>query len=111
MWLQILILGPHVVLKIYFAWSDLVPAIVQPPWMLMANQNLLQKHARRFSYDINLNERGYIGLFFLTGKIYEKICLRKGLIFENKYSKNFFSDKKQKDDQHWGSLHTASVLK
>ena len=41
--------------------------------MLMANQTLLQKHAKSFVHAINLNETGYIGLFFLTEKIYEKI--------------------------------------
>ena len=70
--------------RICFTWNDLVLAIVQLPWTLMANQTLLQIYA------INLNITGYIGLFFLTEKIYEKICFRK--------SKN----------QHWGSLHTSN---
>ena len=65
--------------RIHFTWSDLVLAIVQLPWMLMANQNLLQKHATNFIYAINLNETGYIRLFFLTEKIYEKNCFRKVL--------------------------------
>ena len=68
----------------WFAWCDAVPEIVQLPLMLLANQNLLQKHAKSFIYAINLNETGYLVLFFLTEKIYEKICLRKGnLIFKN----------------------------
>ena len=58
--------------------------------MLLANQNLLQKHARSFIYAINLNETGYFVLFFLTEKIYEKICLRKGLILGNSIFKNYF---------------------
>ena len=57
--------------------------IVQLPLMLLANQNLLQKHAGSFIYAINLNETGYLVLFFLTEKIYEKICLRKGIILGN----------------------------
>ena len=64
--------------------------IVQLPLMLLANQNLLQKHARSFIYAINLNETGYLVLFFITQKIYEKICLRKGLILENLIFKNYF---------------------
>ena len=49
--------------------------------MLMANQNLLQKHARNLIYAINPNATGYIGLFFLTEKIYDKMFLGKGLIW------------------------------
>ena len=88
-----------------------MPAIVQLPWMLMANPNLLQKHAKSFIYAMNLNETGYIGLFFLTEKIYEKICLRKGLIWGNLIFKNFFLWQKTARSQNWGSLHTTSVLK
>ena len=57
--------------------------------MLIANQNLLQKHVRSFIYAINLKEMGYVGLFFLTEKIYDKICLRKDLILENLIFKHF----------------------
>ena len=65
---------------------------MQLPLMLLVNQNLLenQKHARSFIYAIKLNETGYLVLFFLTEKIYEKICLRKGLIWENLIFKNYF---------------------
>ena len=62
----------------------------------MANQNLLQKHSRSFIYAINLNETGYIGLFFLTEEINENICLRKGIIVGNLIFNIFFSDKNTK---------------
>ena len=68
----------------------LVLAMVHLQWMLMANQNLLQKHARNFIYAINLNETGYIKLFSLTEKIYEKNCFRKGLFLANLIFKNVF---------------------
>ena len=72
-------------------------ATVQLPWMLIANQNWFQKHARSFIYAIRLNETGYIGLFFLTEKIYEKIYLRKGLlIWGNLKFKSFFVWQKKK---------------
>ena len=64
--------------------------IAQLPVMLLANQNLLQKHARSFIYAINLNEIGYLVLFFLSEKIYEEICLRKGLILGKSILKNYF---------------------
>ena len=64
----------------YLKWLT----IVQLSWMLMANQTLLQKHAKSFVHAINLNETGYIGLFFLTEKIYEKI------FHKNKLEKNVF---------------------
>ena len=64
--------------------------IVQLPLILLANQNLLQKHARSFIYAINLSETGYLVLFFLTEKIYENICLRKSLILGNLIFKNYF---------------------
>ena len=60
----------------------------------MANQNLLQKHARNPIYAINLNKTGYIGLFFLTEEIYETFYLKKGLILGNLIFKTSFSDKK-----------------
>ena len=56
--------------------------------------NLLQKHARNFIYAINLNETGYLKLFFLTEKIYEKNCFGKGLFLANLTFKMFFSNKK-----------------
>ena len=90
MWLQIIILRPHVVLKDLFYLKWLVLAIVQLPWILMTNQNLLQKHARNFIYAINLNETGYLKLFFLTERIYEKNCFRKGLFLANLIFKIFF---------------------
>ena len=72
--------------------------------MLMENQNLLQKHARNLIYAINLNEIGYIELFFLTEKILEKICLRKGLILGNLMFNIFISltknRKKRKIEVH-----------
>ena len=46
--------------------------------------------SRSFIYAINLNETGYLVLFFLTEKIYEKICLKKGLILGNSIFKNYF---------------------
>ena len=72
---------------------------MQLPLMLLANQNLLQKHAGSFIYAINLNETEYLVLFFLTEKIYEKICLRKGIILGNLILNFFFSDKNQKETQ------------
>ena len=60
----------------------------------MASQNLFEKHARNLIYVINLNETGYT-VFFLTEMIYEKICLKKGLILGNLLFKFvFFSGKK-----------------
>ena len=79
MGLQIVIWDPLWFWRSNFTWSDLVLAFVQLPWMLMANRNLLQKHARNFIYAINLNETGYPRLFFLTEKIYEKNCFRKNI--------------------------------
>ena len=64
--------------------------------MLLVNQNLLQKHARSFVYAINLSETGYLVLFFLTEKIYEKICLRKGLTLGNLIFKNYFRGTKNR---------------
>ena len=47
----------------------------------MENQSLLQNHARDHIYAMNLNETRYIGLFFLTEKSYNRICLKKASIF------------------------------
>ena len=48
------------------------------------------KHARNFSYAINLNETEYIALFFLTEKIY-------GLVSENLiFKKNILRQKQKK---------------
>ena len=69
--------GPMWFLSVYFAWCDAVLEIVQLPLMLLANQNLFQKHARSFIYAINLNETEYLVLFFLTEKIYGKIASEK----------------------------------
>ena len=76
---------------------------MQLPCMLMENQNLLQKHARNFIYAINLNETGYIELFFFTEKSYEKICPRKGLILGTLIL-NFFSLTKKQNEAQKGKI-------
>ena len=66
----------------------------------MANQNLVQKHARSFMiYATKLSETGYIGLFFLTANIYEKICLRKRPNFGKFNFQLFFLLQKTEDSQ------------
>ena len=72
------------------------------------SKRLHQKHARSFIYSNNLNETGYNELFSLTEKMYEKNCIRKGLILKN--SKIYLSNIKQKETPNWGSLHIKSVL-
>ena len=110
MGLQIVIWDPMWFWRIHFTWRDLVLAFVQLPWMLMANRNLLQKHARNLIYAINLNETGYLRLFFLTEKIYEKNCFRNNIFGKFNIQKKFPWKKTQKEPQNWDSLHT-SILK